>query len=258
MPDGPTSRTDLSGKIALISGTASGMGRAGAIRFAAEGATVVGCDLDVEGNEQTATIVREAGGRMDSIAPVDLGDFEQCQRWVATAVESHGRIDILWNNASACVFATIEAMSIQEWDFSIRNELSIVFLTTKAAWPHLIANGGVIINTASVAGHGGGPGGIAHSATKAAVLAMNNVMAAEGSPHGIRAVSISPGAIDTPGSAEQLAIPGARDALLAHSLVPRLGASEDIARAAAFLASDAASFITGSDLLVDGGLINHS
>ncbi|HVV12565.1 SDR family NAD(P)-dependent oxidoreductase [Amycolatopsis sp.] len=247
----------LEGKVALISGTGSGMGRAGALRFAAEGATVVGCDLNVDGNAETIALVQAAGGKMHGLAPIDLGDFAQCKRWVEFAVETHGRIDILWNNASACVFATIEAMSIEDWDFSIRNELSLVFATTKAAWPHLCADGGVIINTASVAGHGGGPGGIAHSATKAAVLAMTHVMAAEGAPHGIRAVSISPGAIDTPGSAEQLAQPGARDALLGQSLVPRLGLPEDIARAAVFLASDAAEFVTGTDLLVDGGLVNH-
>jgi len=247
----------LDGKVALISGTGSGMGRAGALRFAAEGATVVGCDLDVDGNAETISLVQAAGGKMDGLAPLDLGDFAQCTTWAEFAVEKHGRIDILWNNASACVFATIESMGIEDWDFSIRNELSLVFATTKAAWPHLCAGGGVIINTASVAGHGGGPGGIAHSATKAAVLAMTHVMAAEGAPHGIRAVSISPGAIDTPGSAEQLARPGAREALLGQSLVPRLGLPDDIARAAVFLASDGAEFVTGTDLLVDGGLVNH-
>jgi meso-butanediol dehydrogenase/(S,S)-butanediol dehydrogenase/diacetyl reductase len=200
----------LDGKIALITGTGSGMGRAGALRFAAEGATVVGCDLNANGNAETAALVEAAGGRMHHSAPVDLGDFVQCQQWIDAAASEHGRIDILWNNASACVFASITTMSVADWDFSIRNELSIVFLTTKAAWPHLATTGGVIINTASVAGHSGGPGGIAHSATKSAVLAMTHVMAAEGSPHGIRAVSISPGAIDTPGSAEQLALPGAK------------------------------------------------
>ena len=241
----------LEGKIALITGTGSGMGRGAAVRFAEEGAVVVGCDLNAEGNAETIALVEDAGGRMDGKAPVDLGDFAQCQAWIDETVATHGRIDILWNNASAVVFATIEKMTVEEWDFSIRNEQSIVFFATKAAWPHLVANGGVIINTASVAGHGGGPGGIAHSATKAAVLA------SEGAAHGIRVVSISPGVIETPGSAEQLAIPGATEMLLARSLVPRLGQPDDVARAAVFLASDDASFVTGADFLVDGGLINH-
>jgi NAD(P)-dependent dehydrogenase (short-subunit alcohol dehydrogenase family) len=233
------------------------MGRSATLHFAAEGAVVVGCDLNPTGNAETVALVEEAGGRMDGAAPVDLGDFAQCQAWIDHAVATHGRIDILWNNASAVVFATIDKMTVEEWDFSIRNEMTIVFFATKAAWPHLAARGGVIINTASVAGHGGGPGGIAHSATKAAVLGMTHVMAAEGAAHGIRAVSISPGAIETPGSAEQLAIPGAKEALLMRSLVPRLGQPDDIARAAVFLASDDASFVTGADFLVDGGLTNH-
>jgi meso-butanediol dehydrogenase / (S,S)-butanediol dehydrogenase / diacetyl reductase len=247
----------LQGKVALITGTGSGMGRSAAVHFAQAGATVVGCDLNAEGNAETAELVDQAGGHMDGTAPVDLGDFGQCQAWIERAVSAHGRLDILWNNASAVVFATIDQMSIEDWDFSIRNEMSIVFFVTKAAWPHLVRNGGVIINTASVAGHGGGPGGIAHSATKAAVLGMTHVMAAEGAAHGIRAVSISPGVIETPGSAEQLAMPGATEALMARSLVPRLGQPDDVARAAVFLASDDASFITGADILVDGGLTNH-
>ncbi len=247
----------LDGRVALISGTGSGMGRAGALRFAEAGATVVGCDLNADGNAETAALVAAAGGRMCVGGPVDLGDSRQASAWVDAAVAEHGRIDILWNNASACVFAPIATMSVDDWDFSIRNELSIVFLTTKAAWPHFTAAGGVVLNTASVAGHGGGPGGIAHSATKAGVLAMTHVMAAEGAPHGVRAMSISPGAIDTPGSAEQLSQPGTREALLRMSLVPRLGTPDDIARVAVFLASDAAEFVTGADFLVDGGLVNH-
>ncbi|MCW2526353.1 MAG: putative short chain dehydrogenase [Pseudonocardiales bacterium] len=247
----------LDGKIVLISGTGSGVGRAGALRFAAAGAVVLGCDINPTGNEETVAMVEAAGGTMRGSAPVDLGDFTQCQSWVDGAAAEYGRVDVLWNNASACVFATIETMTVENWDFSIRNELSLVFLLTKAAWPHLKVNGGVVINTASVAGHGGGPGGIAHSATKAAVLAMTHVMAAEGAAHRIRAVSISPGALDTPGSAEQLALPGAREALLSMSLIQRLGRPEDIADAAVFLASDGASFITGADFLVDGGLVNH-
>jgi meso-butanediol dehydrogenase / (S,S)-butanediol dehydrogenase / diacetyl reductase len=247
----------LEGKVALITGTGSGMGRGAAVRFAKEGAVVVGCDLNAQGNAETVALVEQAGGQMDGKAPVDLGDFAQCQAWIDEAAATHGRIDILWNNASAVVFASIDQMTVDEWDFSIRNEQSIVFFASKAAWPHLVANGGVIINTASVAGHGGGPGGIAHSATKAAVLAMTHVMASEGAPYGIRVVSISPGVIETPGSAEQLAIPGATEMLLARSLVPRLGQPDDVARAAVFLASDDASFITGADFLVDGGLVNH-
>lgn len=247
----------LDGKVALISGTASGMGRAAAIRFATEGAAVVGADLDLEGNDLTARTVREGGGRMDPVGPLDLADPLGAQEWMDRAMELHGRIDILYNNASACVFATIPDMSVENWDFTVRNELRIVFVCAKVAWPYLCAGGGVIINTASVAGHGGGPGGIAHSATKAGVLAMTHVMAAEGAPHAIRAVSISPGVIETPGSADQLSQPGVLEGLMAHSLVPRTGRPEEVAAVAVYLASEEASYITGTDFLVDGGLTNR-
>jgi NAD(P)-dependent dehydrogenase (short-subunit alcohol dehydrogenase family) len=232
------------------------MGRAAALRFAAEGARIIGCDLDAEANAATTSDVRAAGGTMDGMAPVDLGDPDQARKWIKDAVAIHGRIDILYNNASACRFATIDRMTDDDWYFTVRNELDLVAHVTRAAWSHLCRNGGVIINTASVAGHGGGPGGLGHSATKAGVLAMTKVMAAEGAPHGIRAVSISPGMIETPGSSEQFSLPGVRDALLARSLVPRIGKPEEIAGVAAFLASDEASFITGADYLVDGGLTN--
>lgn len=246
----------LKERVALITGTGKGMGRAAALRFASEGALVVGCDLDAAAGAQTIGDVRAAGGMMDGMAPVDLGDPEQARGWIADAIAIHGRIDILYNNASACRFATIDAMTDEDWFFTVRNELDLVAHVTRAAWPHLCRGGGVIINSASVAGHGGGPGGFCHSTTKAGVLAMTKVMAAEGGPHGVRAVSISPGMIETPGSSMQLSMPGVREALLANSLVPRIGQPEEIAGVAVFLASDEAAFITGTDILVDGGLTN--
>jgi NAD(P)-dependent dehydrogenase (short-subunit alcohol dehydrogenase family) len=246
----------LAGRVAAITGTAAGQGRAAALRFAAEGAVVVGCDLDADGNKETVSLVTAAGGEMVGMGPVDLGDPDAARHWVQEAADVRGRLDILYNNASACRWGTIDALSYDDWHFTIRNELHLLFYVSKAAWPHLCRNGGVILNTASVAGHGGGPGGLAHATTKAGVLAMTRVMAAEGGPHGIRVISLTPGAIETPGSAEQLSIPEIREALLARSLVQRLGRPEDISAVAAFLASDEASFITGTEIIVDGGLTN--
>lgn len=247
----------LDGKVAFISGTGGGIGRAGALRFAAAGARVVGCDVDVSSAGETQALVTAAGGTMLTVAPVDLGDYTDCCRWVEEGVAAYGRIDVLWNNASSGVFATIASMSPSDWDRSIRNELTLVFLATKAAWSQLSTDGGLIINTASVAAHGGSVAGIAHSATKWGVRGMTHVMAAEGAPLGIRAVSISPGVIETPGSSAQLSQPGVTEALVARSLVSRLGQPDDIAAFAAFLASDDAAFATGADFRVDGGLINR-
>jgi NAD(P)-dependent dehydrogenase (short-subunit alcohol dehydrogenase family) len=245
----------LHGKVALISGTGGGIGRAGALRFAAAGATIVGCDVNPETSAETKALVEEAGGTMVDVSPIDLGDVAECQRWVDRAISEFGRIDILWNNASAGVFATIDTMTPEAWDRSIRNELSLVFYATKAAWPHL-GEGGLIINTASVAGHGGSVAGIAHSASKWGVRGMTHVMAAEGAARGIRAISVSPGVIETPGSSAQLSQPGVTEALMERSLIKRLGQPDDIAAFVAFLASPEASFASGADFRVDGGLVN--
>jgi meso-butanediol dehydrogenase / (S,S)-butanediol dehydrogenase / diacetyl reductase len=237
----------LDEKVALITGTGGGQGRAAALRFAAEGAAVIGCDVKEEGDRETIELVRSAGGEMTGTAPVDLSDVEQATRWVDEAAAVHGRIDVLYNNASAARFAPLAEMSVEDWQFTIRNELDLVFYVTRAAWPHLVANGGgVVINTASVAGWIG--------ATKGAVIAMTRAIAAEGAPHKIRAISISPGPIETPGTEPLFSDPVARQGLEAAVLVDRLGLPDDVAALAAFLASDEAAFITGADFTVDGGL----
>jgi NAD(P)-dependent dehydrogenase (short-subunit alcohol dehydrogenase family) len=248
--------TSLQGKVALITGTGGGQGRAAAVRFAAAGAHVVGCDVKVEGNRETAALVQAAGGSIVTMEPVDLGDAEQARKWIEAAAAVHGRIDILYNNAAAARWAPIEAFPIEDWQFTIRNELDLVFYATRFAWPYLQRQGGVIINTASVAGiAGSGPGGAAHAATKGAVIALTKQLAMEGAPHGIRVVAISPGVIETPGTAHLIADPQMRDALLARNLIKRPGQSEDVAGVALFLASEDAAYITGANIVVDGGRV---
>jgi meso-butanediol dehydrogenase/(S,S)-butanediol dehydrogenase/diacetyl reductase len=248
----------LAGKIALITGIGGGQGREAAVRFASEGAVVVGCDIDGEAAQDALSAVRDAGLDADiASGDVDLGDSEQARVWVESAAERHGRIDVVYNNGSAARFGSIADLSVDDWRFTIRNELDLVFFVTKYAWPVLIrSGGGVVINTASVAGWTGNRAVpfVAHMAAKGGVIAMTRQMAAEGGPVGIRAVSISPGTIVTPGTADVLAVPEIRDALVAQSLIPRLGIPADVVGLAAFLASAEAGYITGADFVVDGGL----
>jgi meso-butanediol dehydrogenase / (S,S)-butanediol dehydrogenase / diacetyl reductase len=248
----------LSDKVALITGIGGGQGREAAVRFAAEGATVVGCDINGAAAKETLSAVRDAGLDADiESTDVDLGDPEQARAWVEGGAERHGRIDIVYNNGSAARVGSIADLSVEDWRFTIRNELDLVFFVTKYAWPVLIrSGGGVVINTASAAGWIGNRSVpfVAHMATKGGVIAMTRQLAAEGGPVGIRAFSISPGTIVTPGTADVLAVPEVRDALVAQSLIPRLGMPADVISLAVFLASDEAGYITGADFVVDGGL----
>jgi NAD(P)-dependent dehydrogenase (short-subunit alcohol dehydrogenase family) len=193
---------------------------------------------------------------MTAMAPVDLGDSQQARRWVADAAAVHGRIDVLFNNAAAPRFAPIAELSDEDWHFTIRNELDLIFYVTQAAWPHLTADGGAIINTASVQGLVGIAmnGGLAHAATKAGVIGMTRQIAAEGAPHGVRANSISPGTVATPATARLSADQDLLSSILAPLLVKRLGQPADIAALAVYLASDESSYVTGANFVVDGGL----
>jgi len=244
----------LDGKVALITGTGGGMGRAAAQFFAQAGAHVIGCDLKVEGNLETAELVRSTGGAITTMQPVDLGDAAAAQRWVDEAVAVAGRIDILYNNAGAARVGGIETLPLADWEFTMRHEVDIVFSVTQRAWPHLRERRGVVINVGSIAAtHSQREPYPAHNAGKGAIVSLSRALAVEGSAHGIRVVCISPGIIETPVTAPGLAVEGRRERFLSRNLVKRIGTADDVAAAALFLASDYASYITGINLLVDGG-----
>jgi NAD(P)-dependent dehydrogenase (short-subunit alcohol dehydrogenase family) len=253
----------LRGKTALITGTAGGQGRAAAIRFAAEGACVVGCDLDAEGADETARIVTEAGGRMASMAPVDLADEAQVQAWIDFAVEQFGDFDIVYNNAATTKTAPLTELRREDWDWNIANEVTLIFLVVKHAVPVLARRGGgCILTTGSIAGMlgsgmpGNAAGNLVHCVSKAAAIRLTETLAIELSPLNIRANTISPGVIDTPqlhdflGDAPDAPV---RTLFASKCLVPRIGVVDDVVNAAVFLASDEASYITGVNLPVDGG-----
>jgi NAD(P)-dependent dehydrogenase (short-subunit alcohol dehydrogenase family) len=245
----------LEGKVALITGTGGGIGRAAALVFAAEGATVVGCDL--HSSDETVELVRRAGGRMTATAGVDLGDPAAAAGWVDAAVAGAGGLDVLMNNASAIRFGAVDRMPVEDWLFTVRNELDLVFYAIRAAWPHLVARGGgAIVNIGSISGTRGAwfmPQN-AHGATKGGVLGLTYQLAVEGGPLGIRVNAISPALTRTPATEPLLSDPDSPfDLAKARIPLGRVGEPEDIARAAAFLASADASYITGVNLPVDGG-----
>ncbi len=247
----------LAGKVALITGTAGGQGRAAALLFAAEGATVVGTDVNADGTAETVDLVRAAGGVMDSTHPLDLTDEDGVRAWVDAAAARHGGIDVLYNNAGATRFSPIAETSYADWSFVLRNELDVFFLATKHAWPHLVARGGgSVLLVGSTAGITGSLTNtrIAHTATKGGVVAMTKQLAAEGAAHGIRANCISPGMIRTPATEGDLLAPDHPMRTIARAIpLGRIGTPEEVGRCALFLASDEASYVTGANLIVDGG-----
>jgi meso-butanediol dehydrogenase / (S,S)-butanediol dehydrogenase / diacetyl reductase len=248
----------LDGKIALITGVAGGIGAVAAARFAAEGAKVVGCDLDVAGAAATEAAVRADGGEITVMGGVDLGDPAAAQTWVDRAVATYGGIDVLYNNASTQRFAPLDELTVEDWDFTMRNELNLVYYTVRAAWPHLKAHGGgAILNVGSIAAIRGVEfmAQNAHSTAKGGVVALTLQLVVEGGPHGIRANVISPGLVETPNTGPMLADPPERLKSVVLDRIPlgRHGQPEDVVNAAVFLCSDEASWISGAHLVVDGG-----
>jgi meso-butanediol dehydrogenase/(S,S)-butanediol dehydrogenase/diacetyl reductase len=247
----------LDGKVALISGTARGMGRAAALEFAARGAAVFGCDLDEQANAQTVELVTAAGGRMAAMAAVDISNAKGAGAWVDAAVTEFGGVDILYNNASALRNGAFEELSDDDWHFTIRNELDIVWYSVRAAWPELVRRGGgAIVNIASISAKLGARfvGQVPHGSAKGGVLAMTKHLCVAGGPHGIRVNAILPGLIYTPETARFIDDPdGPLPGILAKIPLGRYGHAAEVAKLAAFLASDDAAFITGAEIAIDGG-----
>lgn len=247
----------LDGKVALITGTGGGQGRAAAQVFTREGALVIGADIDTAANGETVRLVRSAGGEMTGVAPVDLSDEEQVRSFVDRAAAAYGGLDIVYNNAAIAYFGPMPDFTFEQWRATVAGELDIPFLVSKFAWPHLVARGGgVILNVASQAGAIAGrvPPMVAHTAANAGVVGMTRQLALEGAPHGIRSIAISPGPVLTPASDRDLGDDqAARDAITSKTLLKRFARPEEIVEVAAFLSSDRASFVTGANIAVDGG-----
>ena len=247
----------VAGKAALITGAASGIGRATALLFAREEAAIALADVNADAGQRVADEIAQAGGRA-FFEPVDVTRAADCQRLVERAIREFGRIDILFNNAGIIRRATVLDLSEDDWDRVMAVNVKSIYLLSREVIPHMQkAGGGTIINTASGWGLTGGPKAAVYCASKGAVVLLTKAMAVDHGPQKIRVNCICPGDTDTGmlrEEAKQLGEENSRFlADAAKRPLGRVGIPEEIAQAALYLASDASSFVTGTALIVDGG-----
>jgi 2-keto-3-deoxy-L-fuconate dehydrogenase len=248
----------LDQRVAVITGAGSGIGRAMALLFAREGARVLAADINGAAAEETAANVIAGGGVCEARA-VDVVVPEQVRAMIERAREAYGRVDILCNNAGIGSTTDVVECEPDEWDRVMTVNIKSVYLGCKYVLPLMVAQGGgVIINTASVAGMVGIVKRASYSASKGAVIALTRQVAIDFVERGIRVNCLCPGTVDSPWVGRLLAQTddpaAAREGLVARQPMGRLGTPEEIAAAALYLASDDAAFITGTGLVIDGGL----
>ena len=242
----------LAGKVALITGAGSGIGRAAALLFAREGARIVASDIVPRGGHETVKLIKEAEGQAVFVE-ADVSKWPDVQKMVEAALATYGQLDILFNNAGVMGKYILTADTPEQvWDDIIATNLKGVFLGSKCAIPVMLRQGGgVIVNTASTAGMIGLPGLPAYCASKAAVIQLTRTMALEYADKNIRINCICPGGIMTPMSAgfDSNNPPPFRQS----QAMRRFGQPEEVAKVALYLASDDSSFVTGTSAVVDGG-----
>ena len=244
----------LEGKVALITGAARGQGAAEARLFAQEGAKVIVADVSDPEGIAVAAEIAEAGG--DAIyVHLDVTDESEWEAAVQSAITSFGKLDILVNNAGIWRRGHVMETSSEQWDDIMDVNAKGVFLGTKAAIPEMRkAGGGSIVNISSTAGLVGSKTSSAYSASKGAVRIFSKSTAIQYASEGIRANSIHPGPIDTDMGDQVWPDPTIREASISRTALSRIGTAQDIAYGALYLASDESSFVTGSELVIDGGV----
>ncbi len=247
----------LAGKVALITGAGSGIGRESALLFAREGARVVVVDVNAQAGERTVSDILAVGGQA-TFYRADVTRAEDVRGMVACAEETYGRLDVLFNNAGIFHPEDGSVLDTEEhvWDLVVAVNLKGVFLGCKYGIPALLrAGGGSVINTASfVALMGSAVSQVAYTASKGGVLALTREVAVEFARKNIRANALCPGPVETPLLADLLSDPARRQRRLVHIPAGRFARPEEIARAALFLASDESSYVNGAVFVVDGGI----
>lgn len=248
----------LAKKVTLITGAGAGIGRASARRFAAEGAVVIAVDRDGAAAEETAQMVRAAGGRAEAEA-ADVADPRAVALLFGTVSARHPRLDVLFNNAGIVLGGTAEETPLEDWEQTLRVNLTSMYLCCREAIPLMKRQGGgVILNTASVAGMLGVKNRFAYSASKAGVVGLTRSIAMDYIGDGIRCNCLCPGTVDSPSWRRRVAdSPDPEAALrdmIARQPMGRVGTAEEIAALAAYLVSDEAAYTTGTPVFIDGGL----
>jgi meso-butanediol dehydrogenase / (S,S)-butanediol dehydrogenase / diacetyl reductase len=245
----------FSEKSALVTGGASGIGRATAIRLATEGAAVVAVDVNADLLAKLSVDAEGLGGSITTVVG-DVGSEAGVKSLVAASVERLGRLDVVVNVAGVLSFSHTHELTLDEWNRLITINLTGTFLVCREALPHLLATHGNIVNLASTAAHKGQPWATAYVASKGGVLALTRALAVEYAAAGLRVNSISPGAIDTPITAA-FHLPEGADIKLLSRVTPlgTFGTAENIAAAIAYVASDEGSHMNGADLLIDGATL---
>lgn len=251
----------LSGKVAIITGAGTGIGRATAIRFAREGAKIVVANRTPRTGEETVGLVRAGGGEAMYVQ-TDVSRDEDAQRMVEGAIQAYGRLDVLFNNAAIQTFGTAVTLSSPQWDELVDINLKGMYLGAKYAIPPMAAQGGgSIINHSSVLGLVGDPDLVAYCAAKAGILGLTRSMAQAHGRQGIRVNALCPGDVETyivrQYFDQQPDPAAARRRVCEQYALGRIAQPEEIASVALFLASDESSFITGAAIVVDGGLTSR-